>query len=171
MDLVCNFSLTHLLIHIPYLVSLISQNHFRSLTYSTYSVLISSYIPGLPIKLLSTTLLRFLPLLLYLLSNILSLFPQSKVRKYLSDWNDSCIIITSFSRVTGNVKFARTFNDVFVLTSICNLGSVDSLSTRTIRKLLQNNYRNLGVYVDTRCGDRNYTVIYSEVKDDLPKSF
>jgi len=71
--------------------------------------------------------------------------------------------------VIGDVKFARIFNEVFVLTSMYNLGSVNGSSIRTLRKLLQNNYRNLGVYVDARCDGHNYTVIYSEVKDALPK--
>lgn len=72
--------------------------------------------------------------------------------------------------MTGDVNFARTFNDVFVLTSMCSLGSVNASSIRTLKKLLQNNYRSLGVYVDARCDGRNYTVIYTEVKDALLKN-
>ncbi|XP_018394995.1 PREDICTED: uncharacterized protein LOC108773628, partial [Cyphomyrmex costatus] len=45
---------------------------------------------------------------------------------------------------------------------MCNLGSVNGSSIRMLRKLLQNNYRNLGVYVDARCEGHNYTVIYYE---------
>ncbi|XP_011882972.1 PREDICTED: uncharacterized protein LOC105570412 [Vollenhovia emeryi] len=62
----------------------------------------------------------------------------------------------------SDVRFARTFNDVFVLTSIWSLGNVNGSSIRTLRRLLQNNNRNLGVYVDARCDGHNYTVIYSE---------
>lgn len=69
--------------------------------------------------------------------------------------------------MTGDVKFARTFNDVFVLTSIWSLGSVNGSSIRSLRKVLQNNNRNLGVYVDARCEGHNYTLIYSEVKKFL----
>lgn len=46
-----------------------------------------------------------------------------------------------------------------------NLDSVDRLSSRTFRKFLHGNYRNLGVYVDTRCAGYNYTAIYSEVRE------
>lgn len=45
-----------------------------------------------------------------------------------------------------------------------NLESVIKSSTYTLRKLLQNNYHNLGVYVDARCDYNNYTIIYSEVR-------
>lgn len=43
-------------------------------------------------------------------------------------------------------------------------------SIRILRKVLQNNNCNLGVYVDARCEGHNYTVIYSEVKDSLSKN-
>lgn len=46
-----------------------------------------------------------------------------------------------------------------------NLDSVSKLSSRTLRRLLYGNYRNLGIYVDTQCDSQNYTVIYSEVKE------
>lgn len=48
-----------------------------------------------------------------------------------------------------------------------NLESV--AGSLTLRKLLQNNYRNLGIYVDARCNVHNYTMLYSEVKVLLPK--
>lgn len=97
---------------------------------------------------------------------------ESAYQQYLNDWDDSRIIITSFSRlVTGDVKFARTFNEVFVLTSMWSLGYVNGSSIRTVRKLLQNNYRYLGVYVDARCEGHNYTIIYSEVKGCFFKGF
>lgn len=63
-----------------------------------------------------------------------------------------------------DVKFAKTLNDVFVLTAMWNFNSVIALPAHTVRTLLQTNYRNLGVYVDARCDEHNYTVIYSEVK-------
>lgn len=69
--------------------------------------------------------------------------------------------------MTDDVKFARTFNEVFVLTSIWSLDLVNGSSIRILRKILQNNNNNLGVYVDTRCDGYNYTMIYSEVKDVL----
>lgn len=42
---------------------------------------------------------------------------------------------------------------------------MNRLPSRTMRRLLYGNYRNLGVYVDARCNSQNYTVIYSEVDD------
>lgn len=73
----------------------------------------------------------------------------------------------NFFPVTDKVKFAKTFNDVFILASIWNLESV--VGSSALRKLLHNNYRNLGVFVDTRCDVYNYTVLYSEVKVLLSK--
>ncbi|XP_018339199.1 PREDICTED: uncharacterized protein LOC108746755 [Trachymyrmex septentrionalis] len=81
-------------------------------------------------------------------------------RDYFLYKDVSNVVGFSCGGLESNVKFARTFNEVFVLTSICNLGSVNGSSI--LRKLLQNNYRNLGVYVDARCEGHNYTVIYYE---------
>ncbi|KAL6258656.1 hypothetical protein P5V15_010609 [Pogonomyrmex californicus] len=85
------------------------------------------------------------------------------IRDYFTYKGVSNVVGFSCGSLENDVKFARTFNDVFVLTSVWNLGSAVGSSTRTLlRKLLQNNYRNLGVYVDARCDAHNYTVIYSE---------
>ncbi|XP_019884193.1 uncharacterized protein LOC105254856 isoform X2 [Camponotus floridanus] len=66
----------------------------------------------------------------------------------------------SCENLENNVKFAKTFNDVFIIASMWNFESV--AGSLTLRKLLQNNYRNLGIYVDARCNVHNYTVLYSE---------
>lgn len=71
----------------------------------------------------------------------------------------------------GNLKLAKTFNDVYVHVSIWNLESVIELSAITLRKLLHSNYRNLGIYVDARCDGQNYTIIYSEVRKMLPRIY
>ncbi|KAG5310062.1 GLRK protein, partial [Acromyrmex insinuator] len=83
-------------------------------------------------------------------------------RDYFLYKDVSNVVGFSCGGLESNVKFARTFNEVFVLTSMCNLASVNGSSLRILRKLLQNNYRNLGIYVDARCEDHNYTVIYYE---------
>ncbi|KYN18291.1 hypothetical protein ALC57_09398 [Trachymyrmex cornetzi] len=83
-------------------------------------------------------------------------------RDYFLYKDVSNVVGFSCGGLESNVKFARTFNEVFVLTSMCNLGSVNGSSIRIFKKLLQNNYRNLGVYVDARCEGHNYTVIYYE---------
>lgn len=83
-------------------------------------------------------------------------------RDYFVHKGVSNIVGFSCGGLESDVNFARTFNDVFVLTSMCSLGSVNASSIRTLKKLLQNNYRSLGVYVDARCDGRNYTVIYTE---------
>lgn len=82
-----------------------------------------------------------------------------------------CIVYITISDIffVDNVKFAKTFNDVYVLASMWNLESLIK-STHILRKLLQNNYHNLGVYVDARC-DHNYTIIYSEVKKIVKKIY
>ncbi|XP_077270567.1 ionotropic receptor 75a-like [Temnothorax americanus] len=86
----------------------------------------------------------------------------------------SHVVGFSCGGLESDVKFARTFNEVFVLTSIWSLGSVNASSIRIIRKFLQNNNRNLGVYLDARCDGPNYNMIYAEAAksslfDDMHK--
>ncbi|XP_012056003.1 PREDICTED: uncharacterized protein LOC105619082 [Atta cephalotes] len=83
-------------------------------------------------------------------------------RDYFLYKDVSNVVGFSCGGLESNVKFARTFNEVFVLTSMCNLESMNESSIHILRKLLQNNYRNLGIYVDARCEGHNYTVIYYE---------
>ncbi|KYM92312.1 hypothetical protein ALC53_00767 [Atta colombica] len=83
-------------------------------------------------------------------------------RDYFLYKDVSNVVGFSCGGLESNVKFARTFNEVFVLTSMCNLESMNESSMHILRKLLQNNYRNLGIYVDARCEGHNYTVIYYE---------
>lgn len=65
-----------------------------------------------------------------------------------------------------NIEFARIFNSVYVLASIWNFESVTGSQMYNFRKLLYGNYRTLGVYIDTRCGGQNYTLMFSEVRDE-----
>lgn len=71
---------------------------------------------------------------------------------------------TYLSRNTDDVKFTRTLNDGLLIASMWNLDYVIGSSTHGLRMLLQNNDRNLGVYLDARCNNYNYTIIYAEVK-------
>ncbi|RLU16946.1 ObirIr75f.1 [Ooceraea biroi] len=84
------------------------------------------------------------------------------VRDYFTHRGVSRVVGFACGNRENDVKFMKTLNDVFLIASIWNLDSVIGSSAHSLRMLLQNNYRNLGVYVDARCDNYNYTVIYSE---------
>ncbi|KAL6441406.1 hypothetical protein ACFW04_003551 [Cataglyphis niger] len=82
------------------------------------------------------------------------------IRDYFIHKGIYSVVGFSCESLENNVKFVKTFNDVFILASMWNLESV--VGSSTLRKLLQSNYRNIGIYVDARCDTHNYTVLYSE---------
>lgn len=100
---------------------------------------------------------------LLLLSRFLLVFcvkDNIMIRDYFTHRGIYSVVGFSCGNLENNVKFAKTLNDVFIIASMWNLESV--AGSLTLRKLLQNNYRNLGIYVDARCNVHNYTMLYSE---------
>ncbi|XP_014475981.1 PREDICTED: uncharacterized protein LOC106745163 [Dinoponera quadriceps] len=83
-------------------------------------------------------------------------------RDYFAHKGVSSVVGFTCDTVEHTAKFARTFNSVYVPSSMWNLDFMSKLPSRTLRRLLHSNHRNLGVYIDARCDSDNYTMIYSE---------